>query len=111
MKILAHGLSDKGLSRKHNEDSFYADKDLGLFVVADGMGGHSAGEVASKMAVETLSGYIRKSCAGVRMRKARGRSQQRRRKGQYHRGSGFFCKGSLIPFQTTKPRLAHKNHW
>lgn len=64
MKILAHGLSDKGLSRTHNEDSFFADKDLGLFVVADGMGGHSAGEVASKMAVEALSGYIRKSYAG-----------------------------------------------
>ena len=64
MKILAHGLSDKGLSRKHNEDSFYTDKDLGLFVVADGMGGHSAGDVASRMAVEALSGYIRKSYAG-----------------------------------------------
>jgi len=63
MKILAHGLSDKGISRQHNEDSFYADKDLGLLVVADGMGGHSAGEVASRMAVEALSGYIRKSCA------------------------------------------------
>jgi len=64
MKILAHGLSDKGLSRTNNEDSFYSDKDLGLFIVADGMGGHSAGEVASRMAVEALSGYIRKSCAG-----------------------------------------------
>lgn len=65
MKILAHGLSDKGLSRTHNEDSFYADKDLGLFVVADGMGGHAAGDVASRMAVEALSGYIRKSRTGV----------------------------------------------
>lgn len=64
MKILAHGLSDKGLARTHNEDSFYADKDLGLLVVADGLGGHSAGEVASRMAVEALSGYIRKSYAG-----------------------------------------------
>lgn len=64
MKILAHGLSDKGLSRTNNEDSFYVNEDLGLLVVADGMGGHSAGEVASRMAVEALSGYIRKSCAG-----------------------------------------------
>jgi len=64
MKILVHGLTDKGVSRKNNEDSFCTDKDLGLFVVADGMGGHSAGEVASRMAVEALSGYIRKSCAG-----------------------------------------------
>jgi protein phosphatase len=65
MKILAHGLSDKGLSRTHNEDSFFADKDLGLFVVADGMGGHAAGDIASNMAVEALSGYIRKSRTGV----------------------------------------------
>ncbi|MBI2289464.1 MAG: Stp1/IreP family PP2C-type Ser/Thr phosphatase [Betaproteobacteria bacterium] len=65
MKILVHGLTDKGLSRKNNEDSFFADKDLGLIIVADGMGGHSAGEVASRMAVEALSGYIRKSCTGV----------------------------------------------
>ena len=64
MKILAHGLTDKGLSRKNNEDSFFADKDLGFFIVADGMGGHSAGEVASRMAVEALSGNIRKSCSG-----------------------------------------------
>lgn len=64
MKILAHGLTDQGLARTHNEDSFFADKDLGLLVVADGMGGHSAGEVASRMAVEALSGYIGKSYAG-----------------------------------------------
>jgi len=65
MKILAHGLSDQGLSRNYNEDSFYTDKDLGFFVVADGMGGHSAGDVASRMAVEALSGYIRNSCSGI----------------------------------------------
>ncbi len=63
MKILAHGLTDRGLSRKNNEDSFYVDTDLGLFIVADGLGGQSAGEVASRMAVEVLSGHIRKSCS------------------------------------------------
>lgn len=55
MKVLAHGLTDKGLSRTNNDVSFYTDKDLGLFIVADGLGGQSAGEVASKMAVEVLS--------------------------------------------------------
>jgi serine/threonine protein phosphatase PrpC len=64
MKINAQGLTDKGLSRKHNEDSFFADKDLGLFIVADGLGGYAAGDVASGMAVEVLSDHIRKSRSG-----------------------------------------------
>ena len=45
MKILAHGLTDKGLSRKSNQDRFHAETDLGLFVVADGLGGQPAGEL------------------------------------------------------------------
>jgi PPM family protein phosphatase len=56
----AHGLSDRGL-RKTNEDSFISDTELQLFVVADGMGGHSAGEVASGLAVETVLGFIRRT--------------------------------------------------
>ncbi len=64
MKILAHGFTDKGRSRKNNEDSFFSDQDLGLFIVADGLGGYAAGDVASRMAVEALSDYIRRSCSG-----------------------------------------------
>jgi protein phosphatase len=60
MKIEAVGKSDKGLKRKINEDSFLVDPALGLYVVADGMGGHKAGEVASRMVVDTLSDYWRK---------------------------------------------------
>ncbi len=53
------GLTDPGKKRKANEDSFAIDEELGLYVVADGMGGHAAGEVASRVAVETIASYIR----------------------------------------------------
>ena len=50
----AFGLSDPGLRRAANEDSFAVLHDLGLYLVADGMGGHAAGEVASRLAVEAM---------------------------------------------------------
>jgi len=59
--VEAHGLSDRGPVRKSNEDCFISDPALRLFVVADGMGGHSAGEVASNLAVETIEGFIRRT--------------------------------------------------
>ncbi|MBM4357970.1 MAG: cyclic nucleotide-binding domain-containing protein [Deltaproteobacteria bacterium] len=46
--------TDVGRKRAHNEDNFLVDSDLGLYVVADGMGGHAAGEVASALAVRTI---------------------------------------------------------
>ena len=59
MRALAAGLSDVGLQREHNEDSFVVLKEYDLFVVADGMGGHRAGDVASKLATETISEFFR----------------------------------------------------
>ena len=59
--VLAQAVSDTGPVRKNNEDSWAVEDDLQLYVVADGMGGHSAGEVASRLAVEALVGFIRRS--------------------------------------------------
>ena len=57
MPLAAHGVSNKG-RRKSNEDSMVIDPEIGLFVVADGMGGHNAGEVASALAVKSLHEFL-----------------------------------------------------
>ncbi|HEV8317590.1 MAG TPA: protein phosphatase 2C domain-containing protein [Vicinamibacterales bacterium] len=58
MRFSAHGTTHPG-RRSSNEDAFFVDVSLGLFIVADGMGGHNAGEVAAHLAIETISEFIR----------------------------------------------------
>jgi protein phosphatase len=60
----AHGVTHAGRVRKINEDNLFLDPSLGLFIVADGMGGHNAGEVASKLAVEAIAGFLERSRSG-----------------------------------------------
>lgn len=64
MRYVAAAKTDVGRKRKGNEDSFCLAPDLGLYVVADGMGGHAAGEVASRLAVETIREWMAKYLGG-----------------------------------------------
>lgn len=59
------GISDVGMKRKGNEDSFYVNDNLQLYIVADGMGGHQAGEVASNLVVESMRDYMKRFKEGA----------------------------------------------
>ena len=62
MKVAAK--SDMGRVRQNNEDSLLVDEQLGLLIVADGMGGHAGGEVASAVAVQAIAAYMKGHLAG-----------------------------------------------
>jgi len=60
-KIRCVGVTDTGRIREHNEDTIGTDPDIGLLVLADGMGGYNAGEVASGIAVRTVLSLIKEA--------------------------------------------------
>jgi len=65
VRVHSRALSDTGRKRKLNEDSFLADDALGLFVVADGVGGHAKGEVASEEAVDQIFSFVKQGRATI----------------------------------------------
>ena len=58
MQVKSFGLTHVGRQRQHNEDSFLVEDKVKLYLVADGMGGHAAGEIASRIAVDSISEFI-----------------------------------------------------
>ncbi len=58
MRVIAAGLTDAGRQREYNEDSFLIREQDALYIVADGMGGHRAGDVASKLATDTIAAFF-----------------------------------------------------
>ena len=75
MELSFWAATDVGKKREINEDNFLVDKKLSLFVVADGMGGHASGEVASKLAVHEFRNAVE---AGARFRRALRQGRRRR---------------------------------
>jgi serine/threonine protein phosphatase PrpC len=69
LKVSFSAKSDLGLKRKINEDSFIADESIGLFMVLDGIGGHLAGEVASKLGLNTIKENVMRSLTDKRLTK------------------------------------------
>ncbi|WP_437722369.1 protein phosphatase 2C domain-containing protein [Sorangium sp. So ce134] len=65
MRIQSFGRTDVGRHRRANEDAFFRDDELRLYIVADGMGGHAAGEVASAEAVETIYGMVKRGLPAI----------------------------------------------
>jgi serine/threonine protein phosphatase PrpC len=116
MRAVAAGLTDVGRHRTHNEDRFLLVPEVQLFVVADGMGGHQSGEVASRMAAGAIASFCRSDegralpvierlTAAVNDANARicARSEDSRR----HRGMGTTVVAAVFDGEARRIAVAH----
>src|SRR5215208_3710795 len=74
MRTVSAGLTDVGKKRPHNEDALIVDDVMGLYIVADGVGGHAKGEVASHQSVEEVAMWTRRHLPEIDAELARGDS-------------------------------------
>lgn len=77
--LLSAGKTDVGRVRSVNQDAYLIDDAVGLYVVADGMGGHAAGEIASQEAIDTIHGFVKRGLGALRPRQEGTLSPERAR--------------------------------
>ncbi|MFO0555918.1 MAG: Stp1/IreP family PP2C-type Ser/Thr phosphatase [Polyangiaceae bacterium] len=117
MRAIAAGQTDIGRERNHNEDRFILLPEFNVFVVADGMGGHQSGEVASRMAATTIAAYFRAketerpADIGERLKAAvcdaNARIFARADDSRSHRGMGTTVVAAAFHGATRKMHVAH----
>ena len=115
LRLLSFGKTDTGLKRSNNEDRFISRPEIGLFAVADGMGGAAAGEVASQIFAETVSEVLAEKgrAAGQEtlnliqevFRLANERILNHVKENSQHRGMG--CTAELLVFDQGRYVLGH----
>ena len=117
MRATAAGLTDVGKERSHNEDKYILLPEFNVFVVADGMGGHQSGEVASRMAASNIAGYFRskdgasRRITGERLRsavaEANAKIYARADDSRAHRGMGTTVVAAAYSDPDTTLYVAH----
>lgn len=116
MRAIAAGVTDVGRERDHNEDRFVLLPEFEVYVVADGMGGHQCGEVASRMATSTIASYFRarrQSSNGVSeilrasLVEANQRIHYRATNSTIHRGMGTTVVAAAFSRTEAKIHVAH----